>query len=91
MNCNICKNNLEEIKFFCKDYISNETFIVNKCTHCKSLITHTEPDIDLSKYYGDNYYNKKNGKFTEIWQKICWDLTKYVTWLIQNLVANKIK
>ena len=70
MNCNICKNSLEEIKFFCKDYISNETFIVNKCTHCKSLITHTEPDIDLSKYYGDNYYNKKNGKFIFPVQKL---------------------
>jgi len=70
MNCIICQNNIGERIYPCKDYLSNEIFIVNKCIHCKSLITHVDPDIDLSKYYGDIYYNNKKGKFIFPVQKL---------------------
>jgi len=65
--CQICsKQTLFQVKNQCIDYISNEKFNLLKCNSCGCYFTEPPLNKKNTDYYGEEYYNKKTGKFSPL-------------------------
>ena len=72
--CPLCKSTAFKNHMICKDYsVSQESFAMVKCAHCKLLFTNPRPDEgNLYKYYqSENYIshtNKSNNPVNSIYK-----------------------
>ena len=73
MRCGVCDEELGET-FVVREmmYATGEEFLYGQCGVCGSLWL-TDPPLDLSRYYGDDYYSLESRSSGWDW----WDVYKY--------------
>ena len=60
MKCLTCSSDTFIDLFSAKDYLSKETFYLERCDNCSMIRTRgIESEAQLSKYYSDNYYGDR--------------------------------
>jgi 2-polyprenyl-3-methyl-5-hydroxy-6-metoxy-1,4-benzoquinol methylase len=71
LKCPFCEgqiNNGNPIS--CKDYISENSFILLSCKNCRCSFTRSQQSNQGKNYYGEEYYNSEAGKFSTIIEKL---------------------
>lgn len=69
--CPICQcNTLLIVEKKAKDYITQEIFLLGKCSSCQCVMTLKSSKSSFENHYGKVYYNSSKGKFSPLAEKV---------------------